>query len=243
MFQWPEVSSTITSISLGRGRKREAQPVAVVQLVVSLHCDRPTTPPSRHLLDGVDEVRFGRGEAKPKRETRARRLTLSFPDPRMSQDHGRLVRDGDAWWLDDPASKNGCVVNGALTRRCVLGDGDLAEIGRTCLLFRVAPAVPGPPDLGADELAPPTASLATFSGALAEMYARLARVAATDVPILCVGDTGTGKELIARAVHALSKRTGPFVATNCGALPETLVEAELFGARRGAFSGATADRQ
>jgi transcriptional regulator with PAS, ATPase and Fis domain len=60
--------------------------------------------------------------------------------------------------------------------------------------------------------------------------------------VLLRGETGVGKEIAARALHALSRRAGPFVAVNCGALPENLVESELFGYRRGAFSGATQDR-
>src|SRR5258706_15664811 len=105
MFQWTKLSSTVTSVSMGRGRKREAPPVAVAQLVVSMYCDNPSTPPSRHVLEGLDEVRFGRGDTRPKRDVRSKRLTLVFPDPRMSSDHGRLVRDRDTWWLEDPSSK------------------------------------------------------------------------------------------------------------------------------------------
>ena len=224
---------------MGRGRVAEA-PVAEAQLILSLHCDHPTWPPSRHLLAGLDEVRFRRGATGWER--RAKVLELSIDDPRMSTAHGRLVRRGDAWHLDDPGSKNGCILNGALVRAGILGDQDVLELGHTVLLLRLAPAIPAPLDLGADELAPPTADLATFSGALADAYARLARIAATDVPVLVFGETGTGKELVAQALHTLSRRKGPFVAVNCGALPETLVEAELFGAKRGAFSGATSDR-
>jgi transcriptional regulator with AAA-type ATPase domain len=232
-------SATITSISLGRGQSEDAAPT-VPQLIISLHCDRPMTPPSRHVLEGVDEVVFGRGEALVERT--GRRLTIRIPDPRMSSDHGRLVRDRQAWLLDDPRSKNGVVVNGAPTRRQVLGDGDVLELGHTFCLFRVGAAAPGPADVAADTLAEPAPELATFAGELAEAFARLGRVAATDVPILISGETGTGKELIARAIHAASRRTGAFIAVNCGALPETLLEGELFGARRGAYSGATADR-
>jgi transcriptional regulator with PAS, ATPase and Fis domain len=210
------------------------------QLIVSLHCDRPSLPPSRHLLAGLDEVQFGRGPSGFERTGKVLRLRID--DPRMSTDHGRLLRRGDAWHIDDPSSKNGCVLNGSFTRSGVVGDHDILELGHTFLVFRLATVVPGPLDVSADKLESPTADLATFNGDLAASYARLAKVAATDVPVLVFGETGTGKELVARALHQLSQRRGPFVAVNCGALPETLVEAELFGARKGAFSGATTDR-
>ncbi len=67
-------------------------------------------------------------------------------------------------------------------------------------------------------------------------------MARTSLPVLILGASGTGKELVSRAVHALSQRRGAFVGVNCGALPENLVEAELFGARRGAFTGASDDK-
>ncbi len=76
-----------------------------------------------------------------------------------------------------------------------------------------------------------------------DVYRRVDKVAPTDITVLLEGETGTGKELIAREIHRRSPRAdGPFVSLNCGAIPETLLEAELFGHARGAFTGAVANR-
>ena len=82
------------------------------------------------------------------------------------------------------------------------------------------------------------------STSMLSVKARVVKVAGSMAPVLIQGESGTGKELVARAVHACSHRSsGPFVAVNCGAIPENLLEAEFFGARKGAYTGATQDRE
>ena len=81
------------------------------------------------------------------------------------------------------------------------------------------------------------------SAQMKEVFKVLRRMAPTDINVLVLGETGTGKELIARELHRLStRREKPFIAVNCGAIPENLLESELFGHKRGAFTGAVADK-
>ncbi len=91
--------------------------------------------------------------------------------------------------------------------------------------------------------ADPLLAVEASSPSLAPAIADLRRIAGAPLDLLLLGPTGTGKEVLARAVHAASGRSGRFVAENCAAIPESLVEAELFGVRRGAYTGAVADRE
>ena len=92
---------------------------------------------------------------------------------------------------------------------------------------------------GDDDDVPTDVELVGVSDAMREVYKSIGRAAATDAPVLIVGESGTGKELVAAALHRFSARgAGPLIRVNCGALPEGLIESELFGHERGAFTGA-----
>jgi DNA-binding NtrC family response regulator len=90
---------------------------------------------------------------------------------------------------------------------------------------------------------PPAAQIVGTTPAMLTVYKTVAQVAPTTATVLIVGESGTGKELVAKAIHAKSPRaTKPFVAINCGALPESILESELFGHERGSFTGASATK-
>jgi len=175
-------------------------------------------------------------------------LALGVPDKAMSASHAKLVRDGSDWSIEDAGSRNGMLVNGARETRAELNDGDIIELGETFWLFRSRTSVTDSeddrsPDLDSSQLTERLPGLRTFTPELDDAYHSLAKITGVHVPILLHAESGTGKELCARALHALSRRPGAFVAVNCGALTDTLAASELFGYRKGAFSGATDDRE
>jgi transcriptional regulator with GAF, ATPase, and Fis domain len=165
---------------------------------------------------------------------------LVLADRTVSRLHCEIVVRAHAVTLRDPGSTNGTFVDGRRVRDVDLTHGTLVRLGATA--FRV--------DIGAEpgfvELSERT-SFGELVGASIEMrrvYAILERIAPTDSTCLLLGETGTGKEMVARALHdASARRAAPFVTLDCSALPDSLIESELFGHTRGAFTGAQMDRR
>jgi DNA-binding NtrC family response regulator len=197
-------------------------------------------------LAGIDEVRLGRGDARRVERVRdAERtvLRVSLPDKRMSAEHARILLGGGTVLLEDRGSTNGTRIDGERIARVELRSGDVLELGQTLLLYAEIEerAGFGPAELDTEKLGEGPPGLLTLDPVHAAKLDRLKRVAASGVPVMLLGETGTGKEVLARAIHALSQRPGPFVAVNCGAIPAALVESQLFGHVKGAFSGAVRD--
>ncbi|MDI1428791.1 sigma 54-interacting transcriptional regulator [Polyangium sorediatum] len=215
-------------------------------LFVVLHNDNPPLGGARYSLVGIDEITIGRGATRAASrvdEGGARRLVLRLPSSTVSRAHARLVRRKDEWLLEDLDSKNGCCVNGERVTRAPIRDGDFIEIGSVVLRYRAAlPAPPGADDDVDSALRPPEASgLASLVPAVAAGLGTLVRIARLPISTLLLGETGTGKEVLARGIHALSGRPGPWVAVHCGGLTSSLVESQLFGHVKGAFTGAHRD--
>jgi transcriptional regulator with PAS, ATPase and Fis domain len=235
-----ENESTL-SANYGFARSRRWLP-AEPHLFRVIHCERPLAVPSRHRLGNVDEVSIGRGADEWRRTEEAgrRKLSLRTFDPRMSSLHAQLHVAPSGVTISDANSKNGVLVNGRRVSSTVLGDEDVILLGGTFFVFRLIE-----PSDGEDDFVPASSSrdgVATLLPPLARELATLTRIARSPMPVLVLGETGTGKEVVAQMVHELSGRRGPFVPVNCGALPDTLIESELFGFRKGSFSGAIEDR-
>ncbi len=221
-----------------------ASAAEAAHLTAVLACQPPFAPGVSLPLHRLVELELGRSGSRcaavlPRALGRA---VLRLPDRRVSRGHAALYRDGDSWSIRDERSKNGTFVEGQRVSSAELRPGALIQIGGTFLLFHRM-HVPAPLARSPRYLDEHPEAFSTLDGNLRADFNLLERVARTDIPIIVEGATGTGKELTATAIHERSGRKGPFVPVNCGALPESLVESELFGTRRGAFSGATEDRK
>ena len=202
-----------------------------------MECDRLEAGGCFHSLDDVDELRIGRGVTRrfwTSESSGKRVLYMEVPDARMSTRHACVLRRPGGWMLEDRGSTNGSRRNGTGVAQCSLDDGDVVQLGHTFFLHREGH------DSSALESYEETArmradlpGLATLSSSYASSLGRLMQVAPSDTPVLIRGETGTHKDLLASAVHALSRRPGPLVTVRCCDIPEADVEGHLFGRVRG----------
>ncbi|HEY4116274.1 MAG TPA: sigma 54-interacting transcriptional regulator, partial [Byssovorax sp.] len=164
---------------------------------------------------------------------------LEIADATVSRLHAELEPRRDGLWVRDLGSRNGTFVNGVRVVSARVPEGGRVQLGAALITL-----LPSPTSVSV-ELWPDTrfGPLVGKSVAMRELFATLARVAAVDATVLVSGETGTGKELVAEAVHGASPRAGgPFVVVDCAALPDQLLQSELFGHARGAFTGAETAR-
>ncbi len=161
---------------------------------------------------------------------------LVIDDKLVSRRHLALQAVGTLLRVTDLSSKNGTVVNGVRVESALLSGGETIVLGNTTLDVERLDTV---------ELPPRAALRSSFgkvigdSPAMQQLYPLCDRLAASNVPVLIEGETGTGKEQLAEALHELGPRADrPFVVFDCTAVPPSLLESELFGYERGAFTGA-----
>jgi len=208
---------------------------------------------------GLREIRIGR----------SREADLQLPDPSVSRLHARVFRVGRQYFLADMGSRNGTHLDGKAVSQVPLAcgrsfrvgpyrihffqEGEMPSTGEEPTAVSAAGgassegASPGPsPAQPAVIPAPDDAPFGLVGGSVGtrKLVEMIRRVGPSDVPVLIEGETGSGKELVARGIHdASARRDRPFVVVNCGAISPELVESELFGHEKGAFTGATAQRK
>jgi transcriptional regulator with PAS, ATPase and Fis domain len=155
---------------------------------------------------------------------------VQIDDGRASRKHASIewVGGANAHSIRDLKSTNGTTLNGVEIEREFLQPSDVIRVGSSLFVY----CQPAPEGFVHDE------TIVGRSRAIADAIESIRQVGPTDLTVLVMGETGTGKELAARALHEASGRTGAFVPVNCGAFPATLIESELFGYVKGAFSGA-----
>lgn len=165
---------------------------------------------------------------------------MTITDETVSRYHCRLLQENDAYIVQDLGSTNGTFVNGVRVREAYLTPGCELRLGNCRTTFRAF-----------NEAVEITASAAQQCGdiigrnvRMREIFGMIEKISATGATVIIEGETGTGKELVAQEIHRQSRRADkPFVVFDCGAVPESLIESELFGHEKGSFTGAIMTRQ
>src|SRR5438105_8390859 len=211
-----------------RTLSREIVPAAggtAPYLFLVLVCDRLAVPSLRLSLRGTEALAIGRGDLQRRQLRRGDdgEVALTVPDDRMSVRHATLRHVMGSWVLSDGGSRNGTFVKGRRIEREVLADGDLIELGHSFLLFRsgIVTAATDPVLLYSDELVPGASGFHTLLPSLAADFRRVEAIARSSVSVVIHGETGTGKEVVASGLHALSGRRGRFVAVKWAAWSRT----------------------
>ncbi len=158
-------------------------------------------------------------------------LGIRLDDPRLSREHAVVVVDGGRVRVVNK-SQHGTFQNGVAVEDALLADGDVLQLGDTFAVFRLVPA---------DVVDVINNAIIGVSPAAAQLRSTVKLVGPTGASVLLLGPTGAGKDVLARALHDESGRTGAFIAVNATAIPESLAESQLFGHLAGSFTGAKGD--
>ncbi|MCA9580506.1 MAG: sigma 54-interacting transcriptional regulator, partial [Myxococcales bacterium] len=163
---------------------------------------------------------------------------LQLRDHTVSRRHCEISVRNDRYYIRDLDSTNGTLLNGTPVVEGILSPGARIRLGDTEIIFE--PKKKWERVTESDSFGQLKGSSQTMRG----VFAMLAKVAATELSCVLVGETGTGKELAARGIHENSARSKkPFIVVDCGAVSKTLISSELFGHEKGAFTGADRQRQ
>ncbi len=165
---------------------------------------------------------------------------LVIDDDTVSRNHCKIFREGDHYMIADLGSTNGTFVNRVRVREAYLHENCTITLGKTDIKFQPIDEklriIPSDRERYGDLLG--------RDRKMREIYAILEKIAPTDTTVVIEGETGTGKEVVARTIHQQSRRRdGPFIVFDCGAVPANLIESELFGHEKGSFTGAISTRQ
>ena len=168
-----------------------------------------------------------------------RTCDVVLTDAFVSRRHCSIAPHAQGFAIVDLGSKNGTVIDGVAVGKVVAPPGVAIRIGKTLVQLMPADEVVDIPPSTSDRFG----ALYGESHVMRQVFGLLERASKSNAPILFLGESGTGKELMARGVHDASPRSaGPFVVFDCGASTESLIESDLFGHLKGAFTGAASDR-